>query len=192
MGNRSWAVANKDTVVRYVRALSSAFKFIRDLAKRIDVLKTIVEATGFAEANAQLTLALYLQPDRGVLPKLGEINLNGMEQAITLMGESGMIKAPPACGREVRRSAVPTRGWSSINGTVMKAFRDNRWSGADTLMTNVVAGLSDDTVAALPHRDLVLDRLASRCATIGLVTSPGGRGEAGSARPSASSLCRLR
>ena len=31
---RSWADANKDAIVRYVRALSSAFKFIRDPAKR--------------------------------------------------------------------------------------------------------------------------------------------------------------
>jgi ABC-type nitrate/sulfonate/bicarbonate transport system substrate-binding protein len=54
--------SNKDTVVRYVRALSSAFKFIRDPAKRTDVLKTIVETTGFAGANAQLTLALYFEP----------------------------------------------------------------------------------------------------------------------------------
>jgi ABC-type nitrate/sulfonate/bicarbonate transport system substrate-binding protein len=91
---RSWAAANKDTVVRYVRALSSAFKFIRDPARRTAVLKTIVETTGFAEANAQLTLALYFEPDRGVLPKLGEINLRGMEQVIALMGESGTIKAP--------------------------------------------------------------------------------------------------
>ena len=91
---RSWAAANKDTVVRYVRALSSAFKFIRDPAKRTDVLKTIVETTGFSEANAQLTLALYFEPDRGVLPKLGEINFKGMEQVIALMGESGTIKAP--------------------------------------------------------------------------------------------------
>ena len=64
------------------------------LRPRTAVLKTIVETTGFAEANAQLTLALYLEPDRGVLPKLGEINLRGMEQVIALMGESGTIKAP--------------------------------------------------------------------------------------------------
>jgi ABC-type nitrate/sulfonate/bicarbonate transport system substrate-binding protein len=99
---RSWAAANKDTVVRYVRALSSAFKFIRDPAKRTDVLKTIVETTGFAGANAQLTLALYFEPDRSVFPKLGEINLKGMEQVIALMGESGTIKAPlPAADRFV-------------------------------------------------------------------------------------------
>jgi ABC-type nitrate/sulfonate/bicarbonate transport system substrate-binding protein len=91
---RSWAVANKDTIVRYVRALSAAFRFIRNPAKREDVLRTIVDTTGFAEANAKLTLALYLEPDRGILPKSGEINLRGMEQAIALMGDGGIIKAP--------------------------------------------------------------------------------------------------
>src|SRR6476619_2053681 len=91
---RSWAAANKDALVRYVRALSSAFKFIRDPAKRDQLIKTIVETTGFAEANAKLTLALYFEPDRRVLPELGEINVNGMEQAIALMGEGGILKAP--------------------------------------------------------------------------------------------------
>jgi ABC-type nitrate/sulfonate/bicarbonate transport system substrate-binding protein len=99
---RSWAAANKDTVVRYVRALSSAFKFIRDPAKHEDVLKAIVETTGFAEANAKLTLGLYFEPERRVLPKLGEINLKGMEQVITLMAEGETIKPPlPAAERFV-------------------------------------------------------------------------------------------
>src|SRR5262249_35514824 len=91
---RSWADANKDAVVRYVRALSFAFKFIHDPAKRDQLIRTIVDTTGFAEANAKLTLALYFEPDRRVLPKLGEINLGGMEQAIALMGEGGILKAP--------------------------------------------------------------------------------------------------
>ena len=91
---RSWAGANKEAIVRYVRALSSAFKFIRDPAKRDQLIRTIVDTTGFAEANAKLTLALYFEPDRRVLPELGEINLGGMEQAIALMGEVGILKAP--------------------------------------------------------------------------------------------------
>src|SRR5215475_10405227 len=91
---RSWADANKDAIVRYVRALSSAFRFIRNPAYRADIVRTIVDTTGFAEANAKLTLALYFEPDRRVLPKLGEINLGGMEQAIALMGEGGILKAP--------------------------------------------------------------------------------------------------
>lgn len=91
---RSWAAEHKEPLLRYIRALASAFRFIRDPGRREDVIRTVVETTGFAQANAQLTLSLYLEPDRGVLPKLGEINLKGMEQAIALMAEGGMIKPP--------------------------------------------------------------------------------------------------
>src|SRR5712691_6389548 len=91
---RSWAAANEDAMVRYVRALSSAFRFIRDPANRAKVVKTIIETTGFAEGNAQLTLALYFEPDRGVLPKAGEISIKGLEQVIALMGEGQTLKPP--------------------------------------------------------------------------------------------------
>jgi ABC-type nitrate/sulfonate/bicarbonate transport system substrate-binding protein len=99
---RFWASTHKDTVVRYVRALSSAFKFIRDPEKRDDVLKAIADTTGFGEGNAQLTLSLYLEPDRGILPKQGEINLKGIEQVISMMADAGTIKEPlPAAERFV-------------------------------------------------------------------------------------------
>jgi ABC-type nitrate/sulfonate/bicarbonate transport system substrate-binding protein len=97
---RSWATANKDTLVRYVRALAAAFAFIRDPARRADVVRTVVETTGFDEGNAALTLDLFLEPDRGVLPKAGEISPNGMAQSIALMGEGGILQAPlPAAER---------------------------------------------------------------------------------------------
>src|SRR5262249_47366378 len=99
---RSRAAAHKGTLVPHVPAPSAAFRFIRRPPQPGAVLKTIVETTGFAEANAKLTLALYFEPDRGILPKLGEINLKGMEQVIALMGESETIKAPlPAAERFV-------------------------------------------------------------------------------------------
>jgi len=91
---RSWAAANKDTVVRYVRALAAAFQFIRDPARREDVVKAIIETTGFPEANARLTLALYFEPDRKVLPRRGEIDPKGLETAIAFMGEAGVLKPP--------------------------------------------------------------------------------------------------
>ena len=91
---RSWAAANKDSLVRYVRALSSAFRFIRDPVNRARVARTIVDTTGFSEAHAQLTLALFFEPERRVLPMAGEISLKGMEQVIALMGEGGIIQAP--------------------------------------------------------------------------------------------------
>ena len=91
---RSWAEANKDAVLRYVRALASSFKFIRDPANRKAVAKTIVETTGSSEAIAEQTLALYFEPERNVLPRQGELNLNGLTQVIAFMAEAGPIKAP--------------------------------------------------------------------------------------------------
>ena len=91
---RSWAAANKEALMRYLRALQAAFKYIRDPDNRANVVKTIVETTGFAEGNAQLTLALYFEPDRMVLPKAGEISLKGMEQVIAMMGDAGTLGSP--------------------------------------------------------------------------------------------------
>ena len=91
---RSWANAHKDAIVRYVRGLASAFRFIRDPAKRKAVVKTIVETTGSSAEIAEQTLALFFEPERKVLPKQGEIDLRGLTQAIALMGEAGTLKEP--------------------------------------------------------------------------------------------------
>jgi ABC-type nitrate/sulfonate/bicarbonate transport system substrate-binding protein len=91
---RSWAKDNKEAVVRYVRALAASFAFIRDPANREAVIKTIADTTGFAEANARLTLSLYFEPERHVLPMRGEIGRKGMETAISFLGEAGIIKPP--------------------------------------------------------------------------------------------------
>jgi ABC-type nitrate/sulfonate/bicarbonate transport system substrate-binding protein len=91
---RSWAEANKPAVVAYTRALAAAFKLIRDPARRSDVVRTIVETTGFPEANARLTMALYFEPDRKVLPVRGEIGMKGMAAAIAFMGDAGVLKPP--------------------------------------------------------------------------------------------------
>jgi ABC-type nitrate/sulfonate/bicarbonate transport system substrate-binding protein len=94
IARRSWAEAHKDAVVRYVRALAAAFKFIRDPAKREDVVRTIIDTTGASEDSARQTLALYFEPERGVLPQAGEIDLKGLAQVIAFMGEAGTIKSP--------------------------------------------------------------------------------------------------
>lgn len=91
---RSWAAAHKDLVVRYVRALAAAFRFIRDPANRAAVAATIVADTGCSEADARATLALYFDPDRHVLPQRGEIDLAGLAQAMALMAEAGELKPP--------------------------------------------------------------------------------------------------
>ena len=91
---RSWAQANKDTVVRFVRALAAAFRYIRDPEHRDAVAKDVVELTGSTDAVARETLKLYFEPDRGVLPKAAEIDMSGLSKVIAFMGEGGAIKPP--------------------------------------------------------------------------------------------------
>jgi ABC-type nitrate/sulfonate/bicarbonate transport system substrate-binding protein len=91
---RSWAAANKEAMLRYVRALAGAFKFIRDGGNRDRVIRVVMESTNTSEKIARETLALFFEPERGVLPERGEIDLAGLAQVIAMMGEAGAIKPP--------------------------------------------------------------------------------------------------
>jgi ABC-type nitrate/sulfonate/bicarbonate transport system substrate-binding protein len=91
---RDFAQTHTDVIVRFVRALAGAFRFIRDPVHRDDAAKAIVELTGTTDDIARATLALYLDPDRGVMPRQAEIDLKGLAQVIAFMGEGGTIKPP--------------------------------------------------------------------------------------------------
>jgi ABC-type nitrate/sulfonate/bicarbonate transport system substrate-binding protein len=91
---RSFAQANKEAMVRYARALAAAFRFIRDGANRERVVKTIVGTTGASDEIARATLSLFFEPERGVLPRQGEIDMKGLAQVIALMGEAGALQTP--------------------------------------------------------------------------------------------------
>ena len=80
--------------MRYVRGLAASFRVIRDPARRGAVVEAIVRNTGVTPAIAERTLALYFEPERGVLPRRGEIDLKGLAQAIALMAEAGQLKPP--------------------------------------------------------------------------------------------------
>ena len=91
---RPWAVSNKETLVRFVRAIATTFRFIRDPANRDEVIKTMVSVTGSTEDIARQTLALYFEPERGVMPKQGEVSIAGLAQVIAFMGDGGMLARP--------------------------------------------------------------------------------------------------
>ena len=91
---KSWAAANRDLVVRYVRGLAAAHRIIRDPAHRAMVIRTIVETTRVTPEIAERTLALYFEPDRKVLPRQAEIEMTGFKQVIASMGEAGLLTAP--------------------------------------------------------------------------------------------------
>jgi ABC-type nitrate/sulfonate/bicarbonate transport system substrate-binding protein len=91
---RDFAESNAPAVIGFVSALADAFRFIRDPAHRNDVAKAIVALTGASDDIARATLALYFDPDRGVLPRQAEIDLDGLAQVIAFMGEGGTIQPP--------------------------------------------------------------------------------------------------
>ncbi len=91
---RSWGEKNKDALVRYVRALASAYRYMRDPANRDEVVRVVIDSTGSSEEIARQTLALYFDPDRGVVPKQGEIDVKGFAQVIQVMAEAGELASP--------------------------------------------------------------------------------------------------
>jgi ABC-type nitrate/sulfonate/bicarbonate transport system substrate-binding protein len=114
---RAWAQANKDAAVRFVRALGSAFRFIRDDANRDEVVQAIVALTGASDDIARATLSLYFEPDKGVMPKQAEIDIKGLAQVIAFMegaaARAGALRRPAvsACGGSAigRCAALPCR-----------------------------------------------------------------------------------
>jgi len=91
---RDFAETHGPALIGFVSALADAFRFIHDSAHRNDAAKAIVALTGTSDDIARATLALYLDPDRGVLPRQAEIDLRGLAQVIAFMGEGGTIKPP--------------------------------------------------------------------------------------------------
>src|SRR5439155_9204015 len=91
---KSWGDKNKDALVRYVRGLASSYRFMRDANNRDEVVRMAVETTGSSEEIVRQTLALYFDPDRGVVPKQAEVDVKGLGQVIQFMAEAGELKPP--------------------------------------------------------------------------------------------------
>jgi ABC-type nitrate/sulfonate/bicarbonate transport system substrate-binding protein len=91
---RSFAQANREAMVRYVRALAGALRFIRDSTRRDRVVAAVMQSTNSSEAIARATLSLFFEPERGVLPRQAEIDLAGLRAVLALMGEAGTLEPP--------------------------------------------------------------------------------------------------
>ena len=92
---RAWAAANKDRVARMARAYGAAFRFLRDPANRNEIADLIAATTGAPVEVARRILALYYEPDRGVMPRQAEINMAGMAKVVEMLAETGQIAGPP-------------------------------------------------------------------------------------------------
>ena len=99
---RAGAAAHRDTVLRLARAVGGAYKFMRDAANRDEVVRIAAETTGAPVQVMRAVLASYYEPDRGIMPRQGEIDMAGVSAVIALLGRTGELTAPlPAAERFV-------------------------------------------------------------------------------------------
>jgi ABC-type nitrate/sulfonate/bicarbonate transport system substrate-binding protein len=99
---RDWAAAHREPAIRFARALGGAYAFMHDGANREEVAALAADQTGAPIDVIRAVLAFYYEPDRGVMPRHGEINMAGVAKVIELLGSTGELKAPlPAADRFV-------------------------------------------------------------------------------------------
>ena len=94
MARRGWGEKNKDTLARFARAFAASYEFMNDPKNRVEVTNIVKESLSVSEEIARQIFAPYLEADKNVLPKRGELNLKAFNQVLALMGEAGVIPTP--------------------------------------------------------------------------------------------------
>ena len=94
MTRRAFGEKNKDTLVRFVRAMASAYAFMNDPSNRDEITAIAAETGGVSPAVAAEIFAPYLQPDKNVLPRKGELDLVAFDRVLALMAQVGAIPSP--------------------------------------------------------------------------------------------------
>src|SRR5262245_33231757 len=94
MVRRAWGEQNKDTLVRFVRAMASTYAFMIDARNRDEVIAIVKETGKLSDDVARQIYAPYLEPGRNVLPRRGELSLPALERVLALMAEVGAIPKP--------------------------------------------------------------------------------------------------
>jgi ABC-type nitrate/sulfonate/bicarbonate transport system substrate-binding protein len=94
MTRRAWGEQHKDTLVRFVRAMGSAYGFMNDRKNRDEVTAIVTETGGVSAAVAAEIFAPYLEPDKNVLPRKGELDMAAFDRVIALMAQVGAIPSP--------------------------------------------------------------------------------------------------
>jgi ABC-type nitrate/sulfonate/bicarbonate transport system substrate-binding protein len=94
MTRRAWGAQNKDTLVRFARAMAASYAFMNDPKNRDEVTAIVTETGSVSPAVAAEIFAPYLEPEKNVLPRKGELNLAAFDRVIALMAQVGAIPSP--------------------------------------------------------------------------------------------------
>ena len=96
MTRRAWGEKNKQALVRLVRGFASAYKFINDAKNHDEVRNIVKDSLKISDDTARQIFRPYTEPDKNVLPRQGELDLQAFGRVLSLMGDAGVIPAPVA------------------------------------------------------------------------------------------------
>ena len=94
MTRRAWGEKNKESLVRLVRGFAASYEYMNDPKNRDDVTNIVRESLKISDEIAREIFAPYLEPEKNVLPKRGELSLSAFNRVLALMGEAGVIPTP--------------------------------------------------------------------------------------------------
>jgi ABC-type nitrate/sulfonate/bicarbonate transport system substrate-binding protein len=94
MTRRTWGEKNQDTLVRFVRAFAASYEYMNDPKNRGDLTGLVKDSLKISDEIAREIFAPYLESDKNILPKRGELSLSAFNRVLTLMGEAGVIATP--------------------------------------------------------------------------------------------------
>jgi ABC-type nitrate/sulfonate/bicarbonate transport system substrate-binding protein len=89
-----WARANRNAVVKYIRAVTAANRYIMDPANREEVVRITTGYMGQPENRTREMLAYIWDPKNRVLPQQAELDMANVRATIALMAKYGQLREP--------------------------------------------------------------------------------------------------
>jgi len=94
MTRRTWGEKNQGTLVRFARAFAASYEYMNDPKNRGDLTGLVKDSLKISDEIAREIFAPYLESDKNIPPKRGELSLSAFNRVLTLMGEAGVIAIP--------------------------------------------------------------------------------------------------
>lgn len=90
---RAWLRDNGELMVRFLRAVVAADRYLNDPAHRDDVIAILAEQTRSGQSESAQTYDLVIAQEHG-FSREGEVDLDGLRTVINILGESGILTPP--------------------------------------------------------------------------------------------------
>ena len=90
---RDWAQQNADTVVRYLRAIIQADRWLYDPANRAAAAEIAVDVLKMTPEEGRRTYDLLVTQTQAI-PRDGELSTSGVQAVIDSMADVGLLSSP--------------------------------------------------------------------------------------------------